>query len=268
MKKYLIPVLCLYALLSLYAVVSIFTGVGYNPLLTPVSSLTAFIFALFHARQYLGWKYTLLLLGLTFCISLTFESVGVATGWVYGKYHYTSKLGIKFLDLVPLIIPVAWFMMSYPSFIIARRILPRLNNPRLPRQRSLWLWRIALAATGSVVMTAWDLAMDPMMVAGGHWVWDQPGAYFDIPIQNYWGWWLTIFVAFLLFLVLGRITPDSFQEQDRSFERMGILSYLITSLSTIVVDFRGGLAGAGLVGLFAMSPWLIFGWLGNEEKPS
>jgi uncharacterized membrane protein len=39
-------------------------------------------------------------------------------------YHYTDKLGYKFLELVPLIIPVAWFMLSYPSFIIANRLIP------------------------------------------------------------------------------------------------------------------------------------------------
>ena len=39
-------------------------------------------------------------------------------------YHYTDKLGFKFLGLVPLLIPVAWFMLSYPSFVIADRLIP------------------------------------------------------------------------------------------------------------------------------------------------
>ena len=64
------------------------------------------------------------LLALVFVVSLLFESVGVATGWVYGPYHYTDKLGPKFLGLVPYLIPVAWFMMSYPSFVIADRLVP------------------------------------------------------------------------------------------------------------------------------------------------
>ena len=70
-------------------------------------------------------------------------------------------------------------------------------------------WRLSVAAVGAVIMTAWDLAMDPMMVAGEHWVWDVPGAYFGIPLQNYWGWWLTIFVTFILFRILGGLTPEN-----------------------------------------------------------
>ena len=50
----------------------------------------------------------------------------MATGWVYGPYHYTDQLGPKFLGLVPYLIPVAWFMMSYPSFVIADRLVPSL----------------------------------------------------------------------------------------------------------------------------------------------
>lgn len=76
----------------------------------------AFIFALLHGSQNLGWKHTLLLLELTFAVSMLFECVGVATGWIYGAYHYTDKLGFKFLGLVPLLIPVAWFMMTYPRW--------------------------------------------------------------------------------------------------------------------------------------------------------
>ncbi|NTW35817.1 MAG: carotenoid biosynthesis protein, partial [Syntrophobacteraceae bacterium] len=42
-------------------------------------------------------------------------------------------------------------------------------------------------------MTAWDVMMDPMMVRGQHRVWEADSAYFGIPLQNFWGWWLTTF---------------------------------------------------------------------------
>ena len=167
-------------------------------------------------------------------------------------YHYTDKLGFKFLGLVPLLIPVAWFMMSYPSFILANRLIRPGKN--------LWTWRLSVAAVGAVIMTAWDLAMDPMMVAGGHWVWEVNGAYFGIPLQNYWGWWLTIFVAFLLFMILGRITPEKLETPDPGFERQAVILYAIAGLSTMIVCLQMGLDGPGLVGLFAMLPWAVMGW--------
>lgn len=249
--------LSLYALLALYAVQAALRGVGFLPFLTPLNTLLAFSFALAHSFQRLGGRRAALLLATTFIVSLAFESLGVATGWVYGKYHYTDKLGVKFLGLVPLLIPLAWFMMSYPSFVIAERLLPT--------RWSLWRWRLALAGLGALAMTSWDLAMDPMMVAGAHWVWDQPGAYFGIPLQNYWGWWLTIFVAFLLYLTLGRVAPAEPDPAQDAFDRQAVLSYLITGLSTVVVNLGIGLTGPALIGLLAMLPWAALGWRSRAD---
>jgi uncharacterized membrane protein len=58
-------------------------------------------------------------------------------------------------------------MMSYPSYVIADRLVP-----------STWKRWLRL-----LVMTAWDLIIDPIMVAGGHWVWDIQGAYFGILLR-------------------------------------------------------------------------------------
>ena len=237
--------LLILALLTLYSILSVFGGLPYHPLLTPLTTLISFVFALLHGSQRLGWTRTLQLLGLTTGISLLFECVGVATGWVYGPYHYTDKLGPMFLGLVPYLIPVAWFMMTYPSYLIASRLL----------SRSGWL---AVAAGGALAMTAWDLAMDPMMVAGGHWVWEVEGAYFGVPLQNYWGWWLTTFVTFALFGLLERSRRE--MTTDLRFDRLAVLSYAFTGLSSVLVVGRIGLGGAALAGLFAMLPWIILGW--------
>ena len=116
-------------------------------------------------------------------------------------------------------------------------------------------------------MTAWDLAMDPMMVAGGHWVWEQPGAYFGVPLENYWGWWLTIFITFLLFLTLARIKPEP-ETFSNPFSRLAIWSYAITGLSSVLADFEFGLKGPALVGIFAMLPWVVIGFSQQKRMTS
>jgi uncharacterized membrane protein len=99
-----------------------------------------------------------------------------------------------------------------------------------------------------------------MMVASGHWVWEEPGAYFGIPLQNYWGWWLTLFVVFILFLVLGRVTPEKLMISDPVFERQAVILYAIAGLSTVIVCLQMDLGGPALAGLFAMLPWAVMGW--------
>ena len=196
-----------------------------------------------------------------------------------------------FLGLVPYLIPVAWFMMTYPALVIAERAVPRVPNEfgaawrrRTPLQnqpapvRALadggrpgkgsiefirrWGWRLAVAALGAVAMTAWDVAMDPMMVAGQHWVWETEGAYFGIPLQNFAGWWLTGFVTFALFAWLGKL-PASRPAEER-FDRLAVISYAATGLTSVLIDLQSGMGGAGMAGLFAMLPWVLWGWIGGK----
>jgi uncharacterized membrane protein len=250
MKKALTGFLLLYAILTGYTIISSALGVMPPPLLTPLSTVAGSIFALLHAGQREGWKRALLLLGCVFVISLLFESVGVATGWVYGPYHYTEKLGPKFLGLVPWLIPVAWFMMSYPSFVIADRLIPG-NWKR-------WQRILAVAAVGGIVMTAWDVVMDPVMVFNGHWVWDVNGAYHGIPLQNFWGWWLTVFTTYALYML---ISGKGFRGSRGSSDRLAAASYLITTLGMVLGSLLAGAGELALIGFFSMSPWVIAGFL-------
>jgi putative membrane protein len=214
---------------------------------TPVNTILAFLFGLLHGGQRLGWKQTIFLAVLVFLTGLTFESIGVATGFIYGPYHYTDNLGPKFLGLVPYLIPIAWFMMIYPSFVIAGRLIPA---------RSSRFTRIILVAiAGGMIMTAWDLGMDPLMVRAGYWVWDINGAYFGVPVQNFWGWWLTTFVALTIFQLVNR---QSSEYNSKVIPDLWVvILYAITGLSTVILDFLIGLPGPGLVGLFVMAPWVI-----------
>ena len=248
--------LMIFALLTTLMVVHLALGMV-NPAWTIFSATAAcFLFTVFHAGARLGWKQALTLVLLSFLVSLLFESVGVGTGWIFGPYHYSENLGLKFLGLVPYIIPFAWFMMMYPAFLMAHWLAPKPTG-RLSRA-------LVVAATTGVIMTSWDLLMDPLMVQGGHWVWEIQGAYFGIPIQNFWGWWLTTFVIVVVFLLL---SPEQIRSAgwervaDGRWDGWAFLSFFVTGLGSGVAAATNALAGPALVGLFAMGPWLLLaGW--------
>lgn len=222
--------------------------------LTPVNTLLTFLVAVLHAGQRKGWRRALILLAVVFVVGITFESVGVATGLVYGPYHYTERLGPKLLGLVPILIPVAWFMMMYASLTIAELIVPQaLLSPRSRR----WL----VAAVGGIAMTAWDLAMDPLMVAGGYWVWEAQGSYFGIPLQNYLGWWLTTFTALLIYqAVEAELRIPALSGEEKVPLVWVLVIYLVVGGTSVVMDFVFDLNGPGLVGVFSMLPWLVAGF--------
>ncbi|MBP1693563.1 MAG: putative rane protein [Chloroflexi bacterium] len=250
MRRVAIDLFWIYALTSVGISISAFFGLYVSPIITILLTIIGFAFALIHGAVTMGWRQILLLVALTFFISLLFESVGVATGLIYGPYHYTDQLGPKFLGLVPYVISLAWFMMVYPSLMIALRLVP---DKWPPGKRIL-----AVASLGAVIMTAWDLVMDPFMVKAGHWVWDIRGAYFGIPLQNYFGWWLTTFVTLGLFMMLSKQTLPLFTRKDwTGFDLLVVYVYAINGFNSILTDYNLELSGPALVGIFAMLPWIL-----------
>ena len=254
-RKLILALLILYGLFVLYVTITLTTGGRVPAFIVPVCTLLGFTFCLLHAGDRLGWKNALLLLAFVFGVSLLFESLGVATGLVYGPYHYTEKLGPKFLDLVPYLIAVAWFMMMYPSFLIAEWLVP-----------SSWKGAgrlFSVAAVGGLVMTAWDTVMDPIMVAADYWVWDVPGAFFGVPLQNYWGWWLTVFTTFVVYLLVTRNRPSV---REAGFDRLAIIAFMITGYGDIIAALTSNLAGPALAGFFALTPWVVLAWISTGIK--
>jgi putative membrane protein len=181
--------------LLLSGVVALPSVPGGLKMLTAVLAL----FSLLHAWYSLGGRLTLAFFALSATISWVYEQVGVTTGLVFGAYHYTDYLGAKLGD-VPLLIPLAWFMMIYPSYVIAGLAVERRPTGTPPGVAAL----VRLAAVSAVVMTAWDLVVDPILSGpdARAWIWDNGGPYFGIPIQNYLGWLLTTFTVYLAYRAL------------------------------------------------------------------
>jgi putative membrane protein len=178
-----------------------------------IKTLFMMLCSIFHAAYVLGWRHTLVFFGITVAVSWSYEQVGVETGLIYGAYHYTDALGLK-LGHVPIIIPIAWFMMVYPSYIIANliqsgRLMMRekmKNNDNnsinilTPILKILWL-----SFLSAVIMTAWDLVVDPYLSGPTEraWIWEGGGGqYFGVPLHNFGGWLLTTFTIYFLFQLL------------------------------------------------------------------
>jgi lycopene beta-cyclase len=181
-----------------------------------------------------GWRRTLQMLLIVAVLTWLVEAIGSATGLPFGQYSYTDNLQPQLVH-VPLIIPLAWFMMLPPAWAIAQA---------LTKQRGLTFILISAAA-----FTAWDLFLDPQMVAWNLWVWEQPGGYFGIPWLNYLGWLLT--AAVLTAVIRPHPLPL----------RPLLIIYTITwLLETIGLLLFWGLIGPALVGFAAMGLFVTLGW--------
>jgi putative membrane protein len=156
-----------------------------------------------HAAATRGLAWALALLVLAGGIGLAAEAVGVRTGLPFGDYRYAGSLGPQLLD-VPVVVPLAWVMMAYPSLLLGRR-LARASARRGRRRRTS---SVVVVLTGGWCLAAWDLFLDPQMVAAGHWVWSDPAPALPgvpgVPIGNFVGW---LAVALVMMAVLQVLLP-------------------------------------------------------------
>jgi putative membrane protein len=168
------------------------------------------------------------------------ESIGHSTGFPFGSYVYTTKLQPQ-LAGVPLLIPLAWMMMLPPAWAVGSLLSKS---------------RLGLIGISALAMTAWDLFLDPQMVAWGFWEWQQPGYYFGIPLVNYLGW----------FVVSAAISALAIPPALPILPLFAV--YIITwILQTIGQFFFWDLAGPAAIGFIGMGIFVYLGLMKVSRRP-
>jgi putative membrane protein len=171
------------------------------------------------------------------------EAIGVATGFPFGTYDYSGELGPRLLG-VPLIIPLAWTWMAWPAWLAAVRVV---------RGRAA---RIALAAAG---LAAWDLFLDPQMVAEGYWRWHDPVPALPglpgIPISNYLGW---LGFALLLMTALSMTITSKPDKKDTPMYALWLWTYFSSVLAhAVFLDLPASAVWGGVLMGAAVLPLLL-----------
>jgi putative membrane protein len=190
------------------------------------------------------------LLAITLTLSFGAEWLGASRGWIFGSYDYGTLLGTHIAGEVPILIPLAWYVLAYLADALASLSLP---------QSASW-GRVAYAA---LALTAWDFLFDPICVSLGAWTWEGGGAYFGyIPLSNFGGWYLVSFIIFALY----RLWAPSHQKHEREdrFARLDPLRFgapipLYFGLTALMVLFavQLELMAEALVGAAAALPIII-----------
>lgn len=158
-----------------------------------VITLSSFAAAMVHGAIRYGWRGIGVFALLTIAISNALENLSITTGFPFGWYHYSDALGPRIFH-VPVVIGFAYFSVGYLAWTVSNTILDGADRGL----RTLdWLMLPALSA---FVMVGWDMSMDPLQsTVAGYWVWPHGGGYFGVPLSNFLGWYLTVFLVYIAF---------------------------------------------------------------------
>ena len=173
-------------------------------------------------------------------VSFLSEHIGTGYGFPFGGYEYTHLLGYKVGGRVPFLIPISWFLMALPSWVLANVIFSG---------REKRILRLILAA---YLLTAWDLALDPAMsFLTPYWVWETPGPFYGMPWVNLAGWMGTGLV------LMGVLEAVGVAQWSSTLSIRWIMAYY----GLVLLMPVGMLAAAGIWGpIVATSMALLLPW--------
>jgi putative membrane protein len=221
-----------------------------RPELAHISALFVVVFALptyWAVVSWLGLKVGLRLLIVLGLYALAVESVAIITGWPYGEFIYSERIGARLFGLAPWTVPFAWTPLVCAAVLLARRW-------------SASMWPTILM--GGALLVAIDLVLDPGAVAQGFWKFTAPGDFYNVPGQNFAGWMLSGSVAVALCWLLAQARRQEVPPTDWLGSCLLILSFWSSVCAWM------GLWMPALIGitLLFMMARLFFSEMAGEKK--
>jgi uncharacterized membrane protein len=171
----------------------------------------------------------------TVLIAFTAELGGTSIGIPFGKYEYAELLGYKIAGHVPFLIPMSWFAIASLSYSIGSKV---------------WAGRSLFAklATSAILITLWDLSLDPAMShAFSYWTWqDRSEFFYGMSSLNIPGWLLT---SGLISWALHGVGFDRLSEKVQL--KPLLVTYVLLISLGLLVCFTYGMGRALLASLVA-----------------
>jgi putative membrane protein len=134
-----------------------------------------------------------------------------------------------------------WIAICGICLFLAEGILARPGHDMLTQHR-LW-WQVPL--TAGIIAVVLDLFIDPVAVEAGYWVWFVQGTiYYGIPLLNYVGWFVLMFLAPLAWILIARYRHWSYWQ--KGVAGLGALIPLIIASVVLSLILNGAIGILGL----------------------
>ncbi|WP_424357410.1 carotenoid biosynthesis protein [Methanocella sp. MCL-LM] len=159
--------------------------------------MTIIVFAIVsaHGIKRYGLKNMVIFFFIAWIVSHFFEALSIVTGFPFSYYTYVNMEGPRLFD-VPVTIMFAYFSIGYLSWMLAHVITGQYGR----QLEGKHVFLVPFIAT--FIMVMWDLTMDPIAsTVHKLWIWTNPGPFYGVPVMNFFGWFLVVFIFFQVFAI-------------------------------------------------------------------
>ena len=243
-------------LLVLAALVTTLAGAPQGiVMLVTVIFVDLFFYA--HASMIMGRKAATIMFLIGIIGAFLFEEfIGLRSG----LYEFTELMGPK-IDRAPLAIGFSWMAVFYMGWFMANLACDGAPSPRrnsIPRV-------IAKAFVAAFIVSAVDLAADPVSVEAGLWVWYDGGPFYGVPYSNYTGW---IFVGGIILSIIGIVNRKNSDESidfaplsAKIWTIAPLVSFFFIGVNYIVGNYAGTMSIIELYAMGATFGIALFKWV-------
>ena len=206
-----------------------------RPELAPISALFVLVLwapAAYALAQWLGLKRAALILLALGAFAVGIETFAVKTGWPYGAFDYSDKIGVKYFGVTPWTVPFAWSPLVLGAMALAAR-----------HKRNF----VGLCVVATIFLLLFDGVLDPGTVSQGFWKYDAGGLYYGVPLSNFVGWILSGLIGAAIFYGL-------------SGKRTDIPLTLVSSV-TMILAFWTSVCGFSGLWIPSILGALLLGWI-------
>jgi len=157
-----------------------------------VSTIALVLFSLpsfYFLSKSIGLRKGVIAISLLFLFALSFEYFAIKTGFPYGHFTYSDRIGFLLFDTVPLFVSFAWTPLIIGSLFLAKMF-----------QRNL----VMILLLSTILLVLADFILDPGAVALTYWSYSGIFFLYSVPLSNFLGWILSGFMGSALLTLFTR----------------------------------------------------------------
>jgi len=196
------------------------------------ASIVLFLYSLSFVR----WRPLLILFAIYAVVSGGVEAYGAATGVLFGSYQYSGRFGPLVFGLLPVTIPLAWWVVVWPLHCLVQQVFGEKRG-------------VILVPFITALLAVWaDLVIEPAAtLVRGYWTWEADGFYYGVPWSNFLGWFGTA----LVLSGISRFFPvDAVASRSVSIVLAAVLSATIFTFLLLSLVYGKWLAVGVAIGFF------------------
>lgn len=205
------------------------TGVGHQ-----IPLVFLMIFAWIHGPQRYGFKNMFVWFIITTIVSTALESLSIHTGFPFGHYYYTLP-GLRIGGVPILFVPLIYFAIGYTCWTVAQVVTGHFGS------KLSGMYRFVIPFTAGLVMTMWDLCIDPFQsTINSSWIWINGGDYYGVPVTNFAGWVFVVYLFMQIFtLYMSNKSLDISKDNVTSSKTYWLEAVIVYSVLGISVLLNG-----------------------------